>query len=210
MFLYLVIRDPSGIIISWKNPGTFLTRWFCCPVNQTKSGSLRQSPSIDSPDESRALLWRAQGLPYGTYRRYQETLCRATSSKTCEHNVGIDYFIVGINQGQLQLSFCLVVYSLRLVDTYADYVGVTRILGTLLFEKGVGINSIYNYGKGYEPNIVVSSNRLQNLALPLPPSLSIWLLFSLWVILARYWRPRNVLIPLLPPFPRKDLHWLFV
>ena len=32
-----------------------------------------------------------------THQRYQETACQTTSSKTCEHNVGIDSFIVGIN-----------------------------------------------------------------------------------------------------------------
>ena len=40
---------------------------------------------------------RAQERLQGTHRRYQETVCQATSSKTCEHNVGIDYIIVGIN-----------------------------------------------------------------------------------------------------------------
>ena len=41
----------------------------------------------------------------------QETLCRATSSKTCEHNIGIDYFIVGIN-----LCSCLFVLLFILSD----------------------------------------------------------------------------------------------
>ena len=81
---------------------------FPSAYNRTSSGSLYWATSIDSPDVTRALLSHAQGLFNGTHRRYQETLCRATSSKTCEHNVGMDYFIIGINLcAVVILSCCL-------------------------------------------------------------------------------------------------------
>ena len=59
-------------------------------------GCSRAPPSLARRYTDSAELARSH-LPHWTYRRYQETTCRATFCKTCYHNVGIDYIVVGIN-----------------------------------------------------------------------------------------------------------------
>ena len=107
--------------------------------NQTKSGSLLTEPPVSLVCTNPRLYCAcAQGLPHRTLRRYQESPCWATSSKTMWAQRW-NWLFYCWNKYQCSCYFVLL-FSLS-VDTYADYVGVT-INNFLLCEAKVKL-SIY-------------------------------------------------------------------